>query len=155
MPPHHKFDHEIHIENDQTPPHSHIYPFSGTELGLLCEFLNDMLGQGVHLIVAITRWCPSPLCEEEGWHLRLCVDFRNLNKITRKDRYPIPLVTNLLDQLGSVKVYTKLDLHAGYYNVRVAAGHEWKTAFRTHYGSFEFLVMPMDLPMLPRHSKPS
>ena len=77
--------------------------------------------------------------------LRLCVDFRNLNKITRKDRYPIPLVTNLLDQLGSAKVYTKLDLHAGYYNV----GHEWKTAFRTRYGSFEFLVMPMGLTNTP------
>jgi len=46
MPPHHEFDHEIHIENDQTPPHSHIYPLSGTELGLLHEFLDDMLGKG-------------------------------------------------------------------------------------------------------------
>jgi len=46
MPPHRKFDHEIHIENDQTPPHSHIYPLSGTELGLLREFLDDMLGKG-------------------------------------------------------------------------------------------------------------
>jgi len=77
------------------------------------------------------------------------VDFRNLNKITQKDRYLIPLVTNLLDQLGSVKVYTKLDLCAGYYNVRIAAGHEWKTAFRTRYGSFKFLVMPMGLTNAP------
>ena len=46
MPPHHEFDHEIHIENDQTPPHSHIYPLSGTELDLLREFLNDMLSKG-------------------------------------------------------------------------------------------------------------
>jgi len=81
--------------------------------------------------------------------LRLCVDFRNLNKITRKDQYPIPLVTNLLDQLGSAKVYTKLDLHTGYYNVHVAAGHKWKTAFRMGYSSFEFLVMPMGLTNAP------
>ena len=46
MPPHHEFDHEIHLENDQTPPHSHIYPLSGTELSLLHEFLDDMLGKG-------------------------------------------------------------------------------------------------------------
>jgi len=77
------------------------------------------------------------------------VDFWNLNKITQKDRYPIPLVTNLLGQLGSAKVYTKLDLHAGYYNVRIAAGHKWKTAFQTRYGSFEFLVMPMGLTNAP------
>jgi len=75
--------------------------------------------------------------------------YRNLNKITQKDHYMIPLVTNLLDQLGSAKVYTKLNLHAGYYNVRVAVGHEWKTAFRTRYGSFEFLVMPMGLTNAP------
>jgi len=77
------------------------------------------------------------------------VDFQNLNKNTRKDRYLIPLITNLLDQLGSAKVYTKLDLHAGYYNVHVAAGHEWKTAFRTCYGSFKFLVVPMGLTNAP------
>src|SRR5882724_2373969 len=63
----------------------------------------------------------------------------------QKDRYPIPLVTNLLNQLGSVKVYTKLNLCAGYYNVHVTSGHEWKTAFQMCYGSFEFLVMPMGL----------
>ena len=73
----------------------------------------------------------------------------NLNKITWKDQYLIPLITNLLDQLGSAKVYTKLDLRAGYYNVHVAVGHEWKTAFQMHYGSFEFLVIPMGLTNAP------
>src|SRR5882724_4963934 len=77
--------------------------------------------------------------------LQLSVNFCNLNKITHKGPYPIPLITNLLYQLGSTKVYTKLDLHTGYYNVCIAASHKWKTAFRTHYGSFEFLVMPMGL----------
>ena len=62
MPPHHEFYHEIHIENDQMPPHSHIYLLSGTELSLLHEFLNDMLRQGVHLIIPITRQCTCPLC---------------------------------------------------------------------------------------------
>src|SRR5882724_5307704 len=67
----------------------------------------------------------------------------------QKYRYPIPLITNLLDQLGSAKVYIKLDLHGGYYNVHVAVGHEWKTAFKMHYGSFEFLVMLMGLTNAP------
>src|SRR5882724_8860021 len=65
----------------------------------------------------------------------------------QKDRYPIPLVTNLLDQLGSTKVYTKLDLCAGYYNVHVTAGHEWETAFK-------FLVMPMGLTNAPTTFQP-
>ena len=56
---------------------------------------------------------------------------------------------NLIDQLSSAKIYTKFDLHAGYYNVRIASGHEWKTTFQTRYGSFEFLVMPMGLTNAP------
>ena len=68
------------------------------------------------------------------------------------DWYPIPLITNLLDQLGTAKVYTKLDLHTGYHNVRIAAGHKWKTAFQTQYGSFEFLVMLMGLTNAPAMS---
>jgi len=140
--------HEIHIENDQTP-HSHIYLLSGTELGLLRQFLDDMLGKGFIQSSQSPGGAPVLFAKKKDGILRLCVDFRNLNKITRKDRYPIPLVTNLLNQLGSVKVYTKLDLRAGYYNVCIAAGHEWKTTFRMHYGSFEFLVMPMGLTNAP------
>src|SRR5467141_3794496 len=149
MPPHHEFDHKIHLKNDQTPPHSHIYPLSGTELGLLREFLDDMLGKGFIRSSQSPAGAPVLFAKKKDGTLRLCVDFRNLNKLTRKDQYPIPLVTNPLDQLGSAKIYIKLDLHAGYYNVCVAAGHEWKTAFRTQYGSFGFLVMPMGLTNAP------
>ena len=129
MPPRREFDHQIHLENDQAPPHSHIYPLSGTELGLLREFIDDMLGKGFIRSSQSPAGAPVLFAKKKDGTLRLCVDFRNLNMITKKDRYLIPLVANLLDQLGSTKVYTKLDLRAGYYNVRVAAGHEWKTAF--------------------------
>src|SRR5882672_5358135 len=108
-----------------------------------------MLGKGFIRSSQSPAGAPVLFAKKKDGTLRLCVDFRNLNKLTRKDRYPIPLVTNLLDQLGSAKVYTKLDLRAGYYNVCVAAGHEWKTAFRTQYGSFEFLVMPIGLTNAP------
>jgi len=92
---------------------------------------------------------PILFAKKKDGTLQLCVNFQNLNKITQKDQYPIPLITNLLDQLGSMKVYTKLNLQAGYYNVCVAAGHEWQTAFQMCYGSFEFLVMPMGLTNTP------
>src|SRR5882724_5723694 len=141
MPPHCEFDHQIHLENDQTPPHSHIYLLSGTQLGLLCEFIDDMLGKGFIRSFQSPGGAPILFAKKKDGTLWLCVDFRNLNKITKKDCYLIPLIANLLDQLGSAKVYTKLNLRAGYYNVRVAAGHKWKTAFQTQYGSFEFLVM--------------
>jgi len=118
-------------KNEQMPPHSHIYLLSGTELGLLHKFLDDMLGKGFIQSSQSPAGAPVLFTKKKDSTLQLYVDFRNLNKLTRKDWYPIPLVTNLLDQLGSAKVYTKLDLHAGYYNVCIATGHEWKTAFHT------------------------
>src|SRR5467141_1384600 len=108
-----------------------------------------MLGKGFIRSSQSPARAPVLFAKKKDGTLRLCVDFRNLNKLTRKDQYLIPLVTNLLDQLGSAKVYTKLDLRAGYYNICVATGHEWKTAFRTGYGSFKCLVMPMGLTNAP------
>src|SRR5882724_6367437 len=90
------------------PPHSHIYLLSGTELCLLHEFLDDMLGKGIIQSSQLPGSAPVLFAKKDGT-LQLCVDFQNLNKITWKDQYPIPLVINLLDQLGSAKVYTKLD----------------------------------------------
>src|SRR5467141_3681163 len=108
-----------------------------------------MLGKGFIRSSQSPARAPVLFAKKKDGNLQLCVNFRNLNKLTRKDWYLIPLVTNLLDQVGSTKVYTKLDLCAGYYNVHVATGHKWKTAFHTQYGSFKFLVMPMGLTNAP------
>lgn len=78
-------------------------------------------------------------------NIRLVVDYRYLNGITIKDRYPIPLIGNLTDQLGKAKFFTKMDLRYGYHLVRIAEGDEWKTAFSTRHGQFEYLVMPLGL----------
>jgi len=76
--------------------------------------------------------------------LQLCVDYRQLNKITVKDRTPLPLIGELLDQLSNATIYTK----DAYYNLRIA-GDEWKTAFRTRYGLHEYCVMPFGLTNAP------
>ena len=85
---------------------------------------------------------PVLFVRKKDGSLRLCVDFRGLNKITKKDRYPLPLISDLLQSAGKARVYTVLDLRHAYYLVRIKEGDEWKTAFRTRYGSFEWLVMP-------------
>jgi len=77
------------------------------------------------------------------------VDYRQLNEITVKNLTPLPLIGESLDQLSSATVYTKLDIRDVYYNLRIAAGDEWKTAFRTRYGLYEYYVMPFGLTNAP------
>ena len=77
--------------------------------------------------------------------LSLCIDYRGLNKISKKDRYPLPLISDLLDSPSQAKVYTKIDLRHAYHLVHIAEGNDWKTAFQTRYGSYEWQVMPFGL----------
>jgi hypothetical protein len=81
--------------------------------------------------------------------IRLCVDYRGLNKVTIKDQYPIPLVSEMLDRLSKAKIYTKLDLRDAYHRLRIRKGDEWKTAFKTRYGHYEYNVMPFGLANAP------
>ena len=81
--------------------------------------------------------------------LRICIDYRALNKIMIKNKYLIPLIADLFDQLGKARYFTKLDLCSGYYQVRITKGDEPKTACTTRYGYFEFLVMPFGLTNAP------
>jgi len=81
--------------------------------------------------------------------LRLCVDYRQLNETTIKDRTPLPLIGESLDQLSNATNYSNLDIRDAYYNLRIAAGGEWKTALRTRYGLYEYCVMSFGLTNAP------
>ena len=87
----------------------------------------------------------SLFIKKKDGSLQLCVDYRGLNKISKKDRYPLPLISDLLDSPSQAKVYTKIDLRHAYHLVRIAEGDEWKTAFHTCYSSYEWQVMPFGL----------
>jgi len=145
LPPHRPYDHRITLEPDTKPPFGPLYSLSETELKALDEYLTENLSKGYIRASSSPAGAPILFTKKHDGSLRLCVDYRGLNRISVKDRYPLPLIHESLDRLHAATVYTKLDLRAGYNLVRIAAGDEWKTAFRARYGHFEYRVMPFGL----------
>jgi len=87
--------------------------------------------------------------QKKGGSLRLCVDYRELNKVTKKNRYPLPRIEDLFDQLQDACVFSSLDLRNCYHQLRVKEDHKERTVFATRYGLYEWLVMPVGLTNAP------
>jgi hypothetical protein len=132
-----------------TVPHQPLYNLSRTELELLRKYLDEYLARGWIRHSKSPAGAPILFAKKKDGSMRLCVDYRGLNKVTVKNRHPLPLITESLERLASARFYTKLDVKEAYHRVRIQEGDEWKTAFRTRYGSFEYTVMPFGLTNAP------
>jgi len=146
-------DHHIELQevDGKTPevPWGPLYKMSREELLVLRKTLTEYLDKGFVRVSNSPAAAPVLFVKKPGGGLRFCVDYRGLNKITRKDRYPLPLIYETLRTIGQAKWFTKLDVVAAFHKIRIAKGQEWMTAFRTRYGLFEWMVTPFGLANAP------
>ena len=149
LPLHHDYDLKIELEEGTSPPLGTLYSLSPVELSALRTFIDENINTGFICPASSSHAAPVLFVKKKDGSLRLCIDFQGLNKITKKDRYPLPLISDLVDSPSRAKIYSKIDLRHAYHLVRIAPGDEWKTAFHMHYGSYEWLVMPFGLTNAP------
>ena len=145
LPPRRSADHTIPLVPGAQPVKVRPYRYSPIQKTEIENQLKQMLQQGVIRPSASSFASPVLLVKKKDGTWRFCVDYRHLNAITVKNKQPMPVVDELLDELAGAKWFTKLDFQSGYHQICMAAGEEYKTTFRTHNGLFEFLVMPFGL----------
>ena len=145
LPPQRSLDHRIDLVPGAEPPHRAPYCMSPKGLDALKKELQELTDKGYIQPSVSPFGAPILFVPKKDGGLRLCVDYRALNKVTVHNRYPLPRIDELLDRLRGAKIFTKIDLRSGYYQIRVQPDDVHKTAFRTRYGHFEFLVLPFGL----------
>ncbi|UTT89704.1 hypothetical protein NDA17_007024 [Ustilago hordei] len=146
-------EHDLHLEliEGGKPPQGPLYLKGPKEMSELRRYLDENLEKGFIRPSKSPARSPVLFVPKKDGGLRLCVDYRGLNEITVKNRAPLPLIEEQLFLLRKAKIYTKLDLRAAYNLIRIAKGDEWKTAFGTQLGLYEYLVMPFGLANAPAH----
>jgi hypothetical protein len=115
------------------------------ELAELKKQLQELLDKGFIRPTTSPWGCPALFVKKKDESLRLCVDYRPLNAVTIKNKYPLPRINVLFDQFMGAKVFSKIDLHSSYHQIKIRASEIPKTAFSTRYGIYEYLVMSFGL----------
>ncbi|GJP35357.1 hypothetical protein CLOM_g19857 [Closterium sp. NIES-68] len=149
LPPYRTHQHEIVEEPGSKPTFRAPYRLSPTELADMKKQIEYLIAKGLIRPSTSPYGAPVLFTLKPDGSLRMCIDYRALNKQTIKNKYPIPQIDDVLDQLRGATVFSKLDLRSGYWQIRMTDDSVHKTAFRTRYGSYEYLVMPFGLTNAP------
>jgi hypothetical protein len=149
LPPKRDIDHRIELQQTSPPTNRGIYRMSPAELDELKVQLKELIDSGFIRPSKSPYGAPVLFVKKKDGSMRMCVDYRELNRITVKNRYPLPRIEELFDRLRGAKYFSKIDLRSGYHQVRIHPDDVHKTAFRTRYGHFEFLVLPFGLTNAP------
>ncbi|KAM0691543.1 hypothetical protein Q7P36_007742 [Cladosporium allicinum] len=138
-------DHAINLKPGAKPPYKRGFAMNPTQLAAVKKCVDE--GTGNDTVVPSNSPCASLvlLVKKPSGGICVCVDYRALNALTVKDRYPIPLIKETLERLSKAKFYTKLDIVAAFNNLCIREGDEWMTAFITRYGLYQYKVMPFGL----------
>jgi hypothetical protein len=151
MPPDQDIEFVIELQPGTTPISKRPYRMPPAELAELKKQLQELLDKGF-ICPSTSPWgCPALFVKKKDESLRLCIDCCQLNTVTIKNKYPLPRIDVLFDQLVGAKVFSKIDLRSGYHQIKIRASDIPKTAFSTRYGLYEFLVMSFGLTNAPAY----
>ena len=149
LPPDRDIDFCIDVDPGTRPISIPPYRMTPAELKELKEQLQDLLSKGF-IRPSVSPWgAPVLFVKKKDGSMRMCIDYRHLNKVTIRNKYPIPRIDGLFDQLQGASLFSKIDLRSCYHQLKVRAEDIPKTAFRTRYGHYEFLVMSFGLTNAP------
>ncbi len=142
------FEHKIELV-DESIPKKRLYRLSPREIDEMNKQIKEMLDKGLIQKSESPYGSPIVFAKKSDGSLRMCIDYRALNQRTKLNRYPLPNIQQLFDIIGKAKIYSKLDLKSGYYQIRMQKGSVEFTAFITPFGHYEWLVMPFGLTNAP------
>ncbi|KAL4010633.1 hypothetical protein IC575_030136 [Cucumis melo] len=149
LPPHREVEFAKELEPGTVPISRAPYRMAPAELKELKVQLQELLDKGF-IRPSVSPWgAPVLFVKKKDGSMRLCIDYRELNKVTVKNRYPLPKIDDLFDQLQGATVFSKIDLRSGYHQLRIKDEDVPKTAFRSRYGHYEFIVMSFGLTNAP------
>lgn len=145
LPPHRKCDHKIELQADVPLGYHPLYQQTAQELEALKAYLQENLEKGFIEVSSAPFASPVLFVKKPNGGLRFCIDYRKLNEMTRKDRYPLPLLDETLARINNAKVFTKLDIRQAFHRIRMDPASEELTTFRTRYGQYKCKVLPFGL----------